>query len=139
MQSHLWLFQLALSGVMTGVIWIIQCVHYPSFRYVEMSQAADFHAHHTSSIGPIVAPLMIGELGLSIYLAYRGGVQSWVILALVLIIWLSTFALQVPLHNSLGKDWSMLSIDKLVNTNWIRTIAWTLKLILVGWVIFNFC
>jgi hypothetical protein len=45
----------------------------------------------------------------------------------VLFIWISTFTLSVPCHKklSLGKD--SKTIDQLVKTNWIRTILWSLK------------
>jgi hypothetical protein len=46
---------------------------------------------------------------------------------LVIIIWLSTFALQVPIHNNLKAGKDDKRIQRLVATNWIRTAAWSLK------------
>lgn len=135
MIGYLWLGQLIISALMAGIIWLIQLVHYPSFRYIDVSRSAEFHSHHTSSIGPIVAPLMILEMALSAYLAYREGGMAWLVLVLVIVIWISTFGVQVPLHNSLGRVWDLHAIDRLVQTNWIRTIAWTAKLGVVVYLI----
>jgi len=90
-----------------------------------------FHQHHTRSITFIVMPLMLGELGLTFYLAQQ---QKWALiwlipLILVLLIWLSTFLIQVPLHNQLGIGQDSSLIKRLVQTNWIRTILWTIKAI----------
>ena len=59
---------------------------------------------------------------------------SWMnllILALVLSTWVVTFFVSVPLHNQIssGVDIQQAS-SKLVSTNWIRTIQWTLIFLL---------
>jgi hypothetical protein len=43
---------------------------------------------------------------------------------------LSTFLLQVPLHHRLSRSWDERFLHALINTNWIRTLAWTGKAIL---------
>jgi hypothetical protein len=44
------------------------------------------------------------------------------------IIWVATFSLSVPCHSQLERDgWEEKTIQKLLSTNWIRTIGWTLK------------
>ena len=50
---------------------------------------------------------------------------------LVVLIWLSTFTLQVPIHKKLqsGKDKTL--IRRLLKTNWIRTVAWSMKAVAV--------
>jgi len=79
---------------MTGLIWLVQLVHYPSFRYVDTVNARDFHAYHTARISVIVMPVMIIELASSAALAYYVDLQGWIICGLTILIWLSTFALQ---------------------------------------------
>ena len=54
-------------------------------------------------------------------------------LILVLIIWASTFFVQVPLHEKLAAAFDAKVQQRLVLTNWIRTIAWTLRGALVLW------
>lgn len=133
MGNSLWLLSLATSWALFGLIWVIQLNHYPSFSYIDESEFLNFHHHHTSSITLIVMPLMLLELGLSLYLAYeyRG---FWIAsAAMVLLIWASTFFIQVPLHNQLDSGKDIAIIQQLVTTNWIRTALWTLKALLLSW------
>lgn len=130
-----WLLSLASSWALFGLIWTIQLVHYPSFRYVP--DFTDFHPHHTSSITVIVMPLMLLELGLSTYLAHKTGYDwRWVIpLAMVLVIWGITFFRAIPLHDSLGTLRDPGVIESLIRVNWPRTILWTVK---AGWISYFF-
>jgi len=78
---------------------------------------------------------MLSELGLAFYLAQQ---QKWTLiwllpLGLVLLIWLSTFLIQVPIHNQLGIGKDSFLIKRLVQTNWIRTILWTSKAIWISY------
>ncbi len=75
---------------------------------------------------------MLSQLGTYIYTAMQN--SSWptfLILALVLSTWLVTFLISVPLHRAIDQQAdSMLAREKLIQTNWIRTITWTSILIL---------
>ncbi len=115
--------------MLVGIIWIIQRVHYPAFKYVGSAKADDFHHMHTLNITPIVAPLMVAELILVCYEVYIGSHSvAWIYLLLVLIIWGSTFGIQVPLHNRLSSSYKGDEVERLIKTNWIRTVAWSVKL-----------
>jgi hypothetical protein len=46
----------------------------------------------------------------------------------VIALWLSTFLIQVPLHETLSSEWSEETIRELIHSNWIRTTLWTLRL-----------
>jgi hypothetical protein len=59
----------------------------------------------------------------------------WIGIGLILAIWLSTFFLQVPLHERLAQGFDAETHRSLVNTNWIRTAAWTLRAVLVLWLL----
>jgi len=121
---------LIITSALVGIIWLIQLVHYPGFKYLDSDLTRDFHKMHTSKITPIVAPLMCAEMGLTCIDIYKQPSAATVLhLALVIIIWLSTFMMQVPLHQKLTVEYDQKSINKLIKTNWIRTSAWTLKLI----------
>ena len=120
---------LVITSILVGIIWIIQRVHYPTFRYISTELSDEFHKMHTRDITPIVAPLMVAELCLVFYDLYNGpSAVSWIHLVLVIIIWASTFGMQVPLHQKLSMQFSLDIVKKLIRTNWIRTIAWTAKL-----------
>lgn len=125
----------AVSWALVGLIWVIQLVHYPTFSYVDNSDFLKFHAHHSNSISIIVLPLMLIELALAIYLAYQGqwNFAALIPLLFVLLIWASTFFIQVPLHQKLGQRKDLILIQKLVSTNWIRTIFWTIKAVWVSY------
>ena len=120
------------SGAMTGVIWIIQLIHYPAFTYIDHTRWADFHGFHTRGITPIVAPLMLIELALSLIWIYHDiAPLALTNLVFVLLLWLSTFFIQVPIHNQLVSIKDEKLIQKLIQTNWIRTLLWTSKTLLL--------
>jgi hypothetical protein len=89
---------------------------------------AEYHIAHTKNITIIVLPLMLLELSTSILLINQDKSMISILgLCLVGIVWASTFFLQVPIHNQLALNFDLSLIDKLVYTNWIRTIAWSIK------------
>jgi hypothetical protein len=80
----------------------------------------------------VVAPLMLIELASAFWLALNmispvRPMEAWVGLALVALAWVSTFMLQVPLHDKLARSFDATSAERLVATNWVRTVAWTLR------------
>lgn len=119
------------GGALVAMIWIVQILHYPSFAYYDkahFSEAMDFHQRR---ITYIVLPLMFTELGMSLYLfATEMTLINTASLACVLIIWASTFFIQVPIHTKL-KTYDKKLIQSLVRGNMIRTVLWTVKLILI--------
>lgn len=123
---------------LVGVIWVVQLVHYPTFSYVENDSFASFSTFHQNRITYIVLPLMIAEAATSIALLFvrPDVVPLWTVsigAMLVAAIWVSTFFIQVPLHTLLTDSKDSGIIDRLVATNWIRTIAWSAKGALVIW------
>ena len=119
-----------------GVIWIIQLVHYPFFSQVGADNFQKFHQSHSFWITPIVAPLMIVELLTSLLiLFYTPTNLNYKLLVfafiLTLITWASTAFIQVPLHNKLAQGFDAAIHAELVNTNWIRTAAWSLRGVLL--------
>ncbi len=130
--------QLLSTLAMFGLIWFVQVVHYPLFLQVDAEQFPAYEATHANRTTYVVAPLMLVELATAGLLLLPGlrpasvlTWQAWAGAALVGIIWLSTAFLQVPLHNRLQLGYSADVIDKLVATNWIRTIAWSARAVLV--------
>ncbi len=131
------LAEIIVTAILTGLIWTIQLVHYPAFHYVENDRYVDFANFHTKGITIIVMPLMFLELGISIYRALNLDFINVVLLIFVILIWLSTFLFSVPAHNILagGKDEKV--IERLVITNWIRTMLWTLRLFVLSFLFLN--
>jgi len=52
---------------------------------------------------------------------------TWMGVGLLAVIWLSTALVQVPLHQRLGSGFDADVHARLVTSNWIRTVAWTLR------------
>jgi len=132
MQNLILILQTASTLPLFGIIWIIQIVQYPFFSAAGAENFQKYHAAHTFWITPVVAPLMIVELVTSILIIlyppdaidYK---LLWFGLSLAIIVWLSTFFLQVPLHEKLALGFDAAAHTALVKTNWVRTIAWSLR------------
>jgi hypothetical protein len=121
---------------MCGVIWVIQMVHYPSFAYMNPTQFTEAHQRHTSMMGVIVGPVMILELMAGLWLvSERITSFSLLNLGIIALLWFFTFFVSVPLHNQLDAGFNLVAIQKLVTTNWPRTILWTAKMALTSYLL----
>ena len=63
------LLNFGFAAFLTGLIWTIQLVHYPSFGLVGKAEFVRFHQAHTTRMGYLVLAPMVVELGLSLWLA----------------------------------------------------------------------
>ena len=60
---------------------------------------------------------------------------SWVNITSIILIWISTFLIQIPLHLKIIEKSNKSYIYALIKTNWVRTILWTLRVLgIIGWV-----
>lgn len=138
MEKILLFTQLATTLALTGVIWLVQIVHYPLFQFVGDARYREFHEAHMNWITYIVAPLMIAEAVTAGAIIFYPPPNSdirllWLGLILVVVVWASTFFLQVPLHEKLATGFDVDTHRALVSTNWFRTLAWTARAALVLW------
>ncbi len=124
---------------MTGLIWFVQIVHYPLFAAVGRDQFVAYEGRHTVLTTWVVMPLMMVELGSSIWLAVHplSGWNGLLIAAAILtvLIWLSTFFLQVPQHRILERGFDEAAWRFLVNSNWVRTVLWTARSAILCWML----
>lgn len=123
---------------MTGVIWMVQLVTYPQFLDVPAAAFPEFHGRYTKRITLVVMPLMLLELGLSLFAAwhFRETDLQWLMAAgaaMTVALWLITFLVQVPQHEKLSTGYSAPVIRALIVGNWLRTVLWTTRSVLVGW------
>ena len=124
-------FHFAVTVALVTMIWIVQILHYPSFLYYDKASFPEAMLFHQRRISFIVVPLMIIELVLSMYVfAVDMNLNHLMSLICVIIVWASTFFIQVPLHSKLSTFNESL-INNLVKGNVIRTLAWTLKLLVM--------
>lgn len=117
---------------MAGLIWFVQVVHYPLLAQSEAGAFPRIAVEHQRRTVRVMVPLMLLEAGTAILLVSRS--LSWldrtlsgIGLVLLLIIWISTVAIQGPYHRRLAKGYDEAAVRGLVATNWIRTVAWTLR------------
>ena len=140
MTKALVLTNVAATLFLVGLIWTIQMVHYPLFAKVGAETYVSYQAEHQWRITVIVLPTMLVEIATAALLiltrpAAIPAWAAWVGVILVVIVWASTFFLQVPQHSILDRGFDMRAYELLVSTNWVRTIAWTLRGGLVMWMV----
>ena len=128
-ESALLMAQLASTLPLVGLIWTIQLVHYPLFELVGEESQVDYQKEHMNRITWVVAPLMLIELVTVGLLWVLAPFDVWAIVGalLVAVIWVSTVIIQVPCHGRLAAGFDRAIHRRLVDSNWIRTIAWTLR------------
>lgn len=110
------------------LIWIIQLIVYPSFLYYNAETLVIWHRKYTSLIGYMVAPLMLVQLGLSIYqISAAFTLYNLISVLIISVIWIITFLQFVPIHSNISKGRvSDKMLSSLVRKNWSRTILWTM-------------
>jgi hypothetical protein len=123
---------------MTGLIWFVQVVHYPLMAQVGREAGPGYATQHAARTTLVVGPAMLAELGTAIALltmAPASGPAPLYIAGLVLlfVIWVTTALVQVPQHERLQRGFEGQVHRALVNCNWIRTVAWSLRSGVVLW------
>ncbi len=136
MSVALLLAQTAATLFMTGVIWIVQTVHYPLFARVGVDEFREYAKGHQRRITPVVGIAMPVEAVTAVLLLpfTPAGVDRSVLVvgAILLVpIWLSTALIQVPAHRRLGAGYDDRAASKLVSTNWLRTSLWSVRSVLI--------
>ena len=136
--SLVFTLQLGSTLALFGLIWFVQIVHYPLHALVGTGEFARYETEHANRTGYVAAPLMILELLTAAALLLRRfrpaaipETQAWLGFVLVVLLWLSTGLIQVPLHDRLHRAHSHKAISHLIRSNWIRTFLWTLRSALV--------
>ena len=130
---------LIFTSIMTGVIWVIQIVHYPSFHFIEKEFYTAFQKFHMNKISIIVIPIMLAELitGMMLFLD-KSSKSPFLIISFVILvlIWLITGVFFSKAHKELMTGYQELVVNQLVVMNWIRTLLWTLRLLLLTYFIY---
>jgi hypothetical protein len=135
-----WFLHLSAVLFMTGLIWLIQGVQYPLMASVGSAAFPQYHALHSQRITWIVLPVMMAELMTAGWLtaAVLGTPTDSLTRASVLIgagltgaVFAATAFLSVPMHAVLSQGFDQTAHQRLVSTNWVRTIAWSLHAVLL--------
>jgi hypothetical protein len=133
MNAALQLAHFFCAAYMTGIIWFVQCIQYPLLSRLGGDNPVELHREYTRRMGGVVGPVMLMEASLQLLWLYQTPSPAvWSGGVLLLIIWISTFGLQVPLHHRLCENSDAQLYSRLVRGNWIRTLAWTARALLLG-------
>ncbi len=132
---------LAATWAMTGVIWVIQLVHYPIFDAVDRGtddvRWREFGDRHRRTISFVVGPFMAAEGATGIWIVVDPPGDVSVVLPLLAAVLMAvaygtTAFVSVPLHERLTATYDADAHRRLVSTNWVRTAAWTARAVLLG-------
>ena len=131
-QFILLLIHLISTSLMVGIIWVIQVVHYPSFHFIGNSRYISFQKFHMERISYIVIPVMLVE-SISGFLLIYDELNLILLISMVLLlsIWMLTGFFFASVHQKLVSGYQLEMVAKLVKINWIRTLLWTLRLLLL--------
>ncbi|MBI3211272.1 MAG: hypothetical protein HYZ47_01115 [Simkania negevensis] len=129
------LFQALITWILIGIAWFTQLVHYPLYSKIKEG-FIDYERAHIRRAAYLYGPLMLLELISAVLLV---GVSHTSIalklamsnLILLILIWLSTFLFQITQHQKLSLHFSKKVFQTLLMANWIRTLLWTVKGILM--------
>ncbi len=136
--DYLLILNIFASFFLCGLIWTIQVVHYPYFLFTGQKEFPDAMAFHRGRISILVVPVMITEIVTSAWLSFHASLFTPLHVAgliIVLLIWVITFSIQVPLHAKLSAQTSRSLVQSLVRSNRWRTTLWTVKSALGIWLL----
>jgi len=131
------LVQFAATWTMVGVIWFVQVVHYPLFARVDGPGSATYAVENQRRTSWVVGLPMAAEGITALWLVASppdglGRLLPIVGLALLAVVLGSTVLLQVPAHARLVDGHDPAIVRRLVAGNWIRTVGWTARGVLVA-------
>jgi hypothetical protein len=134
----IFLSHFAATFFMAGLMSFVQVAHYPSFSSINPAKFKEYYRWYTRRAWVFAPPPMVLEAvtGVLLYKYRPDGVsflQVTLGVALIAAIWLSTFLHQWPSHKKLAAGYDPQVHAFLLKTNWIRTIAYGLRALLVLW------
>ena len=136
--KFIFLIHLIFNAVMIGVISITQLITYPSFLEIDKTKFIDFHNKYVKTISFIAVPAMILELFTLVYMnIYISNLILMKSLLVLIMLWLITFIIIVPIHNQLSKKFDEEKVISLIRYNWIRTVLWTSKIFIILYIFYE--
>jgi hypothetical protein len=117
---------------MVGVIWFVQVVHYPLLSLVPVESASAVAVEHQRRTGWVVMlPMTIEGVTTLLLLAMVPAGVAWFVPWLagipIAVALGATVLLSVPRHARMASNPDPTVGRELVTTNWVRTIAWSLR------------
>lgn len=129
---------------MIGIMWFVQIAYYPNLACIGPVEFVRYQREHVRRVTAVAWTMLIIELATALLLpvfatpwAMRAALL--VNLGLLLVTWRSTWFVQVPLHKTLEHGFHADVHERLVRTNWLRTICYSVRgAILLGAMIYEF-
>lgn len=137
MDNVVLIVNLVSTWTMVGVIWFVQIVHYPLLSTVPVESASSVAVEHQRRTGWVVgAPMLLEGVttllllvmvptGVAWFVPWLAGIPLAVALG-------ATIFLSVPRHERMAKQPDAKVGRELVTTNWVRTIAWSVRGVIVA-------
>ena len=129
---------LASTWAMVGLIWTVQCVQYPLLAHVGREVFAGYHRRYLRWTTWVVGPFMLVESASAVALLYAPPAwmplgSLWLDLAGIFVQWIATAVFSVPMHRRLERGFDAHAHRILVRSNWLRSLAWSARGLLVAW------
>ena len=121
---------------MTGIIWFTQLVQYPLMAEFDSGSMVSSARKCQIRTMALVLPIMIVEMlsGLWLVSLPGDGMTSLLLraeLALLMGIWGHTRFRMMGIHKELTLDPQPDSVQRLVRSNWVRTVGWTIRAVIL--------
>lgn len=135
------LAQTAAAWYGAGFIWTMQMLNYPLLSRVGEPSFSAYETAHNQRFVVVVAPGVVVALVTTVLLFFvrppaipiAAPIASATLIVAIIV---STVLFQAPAHGRLAAGFDATVHATLVNTNWIRTVAWTALAMLDLWLLY---
>jgi len=131
------IINLTAAAFLAGLMWFTQIVHYPLFTFIEKKSFIGYSIHQLKKTNYLFYIPMLVEGAFSIlfmfdYPSTISSVVPFLCLCISTAVWLVSFGKIAPLLDKLNDEGLDAEIvEQLVKLNRIRTICWTLKVLIL--------
>lgn len=109
------------------LIWLVQIIIYPGMHGWDSTRFAELHRSYSRRICLIVCPLMLIQAVLALYqVIITPDFVSALQAMLITFVFGVTAFISVPLHRQLSAGYNARVVNRLIHTNWLRTVGWSL-------------
>jgi hypothetical protein len=123
--------RLSVDSGLFVLIWLVQVIIYPSFRYIDPTKLNYWHLLYTRKILYFVGPLLFVQTAVIALQVLFDPLVYMVDGLLLGGIWINTFFIAIPIHNAIDRGESLeKNILKLLRVNRWRAFLWTALLLL---------
>jgi hypothetical protein len=131
------LIHYAFTLIMTGVVWFAQVIHYPLLRHIPPAHIPAYERQHMHYANFILPGWMLveGLTGAALWYLRPADIYFVINSCLILAVAVSTFKVQVPCHKALAEEYDEATCRRLIRSNWWRTMIWTLRALLLTYMI----